>query len=80
MNVQVTNTGENSRSMLVGDYQAKLERRDPHGFWFFVWSKGPVPDALAGAYTNYKSAAEAFESWFVKLPKRLKPVPATKAD
>ena len=37
----------------------KLERRDPFGFVYVVWDKGPTPAVISGSYTDFAQADRA---------------------
>lgn len=39
-------------------YDIVLERRDPYGFVYVVWHKGPTPEALSGAYQTFPLAKQ----------------------
>ena len=47
-------------------FSVKLERRDPYGFVYVTWNKGPTPEKLSGAYSDYDRAREAVTSYFCK--------------
>lgn len=40
-------------------FSVRLERRDPYGLVYVVWNKGPVPDIISGAYSDFDRAREA---------------------
>ncbi len=40
-------------------FDVRLERRDPYGFVHVVWNKGPVPEVISGAYSDFDQARGA---------------------
>lgn len=36
----------------LGNNKLIAEPKDPHGFWYVHFAKGPVPESLSGAYTT----------------------------
>lgn len=41
----------------------KLERRDPYGFVYIVWHKGPTPEKISGAYSDFDKARLALNTY-----------------
>lgn len=72
--IETLSSKENFRALEIGQYKMFLERRDPHGFWYFKWSAGAVPEKLQDAYTGLTYAYEALQNWYDQLPPRMKPV------
>lgn len=66
--LEVIDRGENTRTIRIGRREIKLNREDPHGFWFFHWNDGCVPDALDQAYTGSSTAMEHLENWWARQP------------
>jgi hypothetical protein len=56
--INVVETGENQRVITIGTYEVRLNRLDPHGFWYFQWESGNPPEKLSGAFTNLSQAYE----------------------
>lgn len=44
-------------------FTIKLERRDPYGFVHVVWPKGPVPEIISGAYSDFTLAKQAVNNY-----------------
>jgi hypothetical protein len=40
-------------------FDIKLERRDPYGFVYVVWNKGPTPEKISGAFSDWDKARQA---------------------
>ena len=58
----------------------KLERRDPYGFIHIIWDKGPTPDIISGAYSDWDKAKDALHAYissetFTKLVDEAPPSP-----
>jgi hypothetical protein len=47
---------ENGRSL-------RLERKDPFGFVFIGWDRGPTPEALQSAFTDFDQARNALANY-----------------
>lgn len=58
---------EHLRTAKFNSKTVKLERRDPHSLWFFVWDAGEPPANLSGAYTNPGVAFEHLDNYVQAL-------------
>lgn len=70
MDYTITSNGENQRVITIGDKTVELNRRDPHGFWFFKWNVGDPPVKLQGAFTNVHQAIEFLVNYTTNLKSR----------
>ena len=68
--LDVQNVGENLREITFNDKKVSLQRRDPHGFWFFSWDSGEPPEKLNQAFTNSSTALEFLTNYINSLPKK----------
>lgn len=44
-------------------FDVRLERRDPYGFVYIAWNKGPTPALISGAYSDFDKARGALNSY-----------------
>jgi hypothetical protein len=51
----------NLRIREVGNNKIRMERKDPYGFVYLSYERGPLPEELKGSYTSFDEANKAVD-------------------
>lgn len=72
--------GDNERVVEPeGSAKIFLRRKDPYGFWYISFERGPVPESLSDAYTTIMQASQAIDRYLINSAAR-KRAASTKAE